>query len=872
MKLRFRFNIFSVVVALIVLTSFAAGLKIKNEAGAYVAPPSKTVCNPNTNEAFTVSITPKDATMCPKLDYKSCVAGSTNKSAVGEFSTDYVLTLEPKYDDKKDKYVAFKKTIVIEKNTNFCGSDYCGQERSGNVTCWDSGKVETQTIELTAGVPKTVRITRKSDAGIACGSYQTDFKILKGESCNTVSRGGTGATSVCQTGIACTTPSPTPTATPTNTPTPTITPTFTPIPTLTPTNTPTPTVTPTKTPTPTVSPTKTPTPTVTPTPVPGKCNLEIKKSVDKNLAGQKEAVVYKLEFKNSGDADCTGGGVKVKDVLDPQLIFIQSSEKHSDNVSAGYNGLPLYDFSSSTLLWNAHVLSPGESGWVQWSAIVNVGNACSGGEIKNQGKITAKEVLFLTKWIESNIVTTKVDAINCTTPTPTPTITPTNTPTPTVTPTNTPTPTVTPTVTPTNTPTVTPTPILPKETYLKICKFNDKDGDGVKEKGEDMISWTFRYKVDNGDWKEVKTDHWYSFFKKDCAKVRIAVNKEVVVEEVGQDRWNLTGLYADEVKQPGSSYDFKTEAEKVKTLWFLNTYTPPLTPTPTSTPTSTPTVTPTVTPTEVITATPTSTPSPTPIPEDTKLKLCKYEDDDGDGEKDSGEDVMSWKFRYQVEGNDWKEVQSHWYNIFSQGCTIVDVPANKKITVEEVGQSGWRLTKMYADGNKQDGATYSYTSDVDAVKVMWFLNSFTPDNNDDHSSACTGLSASVTSGTAPLSVCFEAYASDNRGSISQYEFNFSDSSAGQAQIVTQSGNSACHRYENAGTFTAVAKVKDSKGNWISSDSCRVNVTAYNPPRVLGATTPPTVLPKSGINMIQVMALVLSLGVGGVYLSRRFKLL
>ncbi|KKQ87452.1 MAG: Mucin 2, oligomeric mucus/gel-forming [Candidatus Woesebacteria bacterium GW2011_GWB1_38_8b] len=868
MKLKFRFNIFSVVIALLVLTSFIAGLKIKNEAGAYVTPQSQTVCNPNTNEEFTISIKPKDATMCPKLDYNSCIAGSTSKSSVSEFSTDYVLTLQPKSDERSDGFKAIKKTIVIEKNSNFCAAAACGQPKDGNVVCWDNGKIETQTIELASGVSKTVRITRKSDNGMACGSYQTDFKILHGEDCNKASRGSVGAASICQTGIACTTPTPTPTVTPTNTPTPTVTPTNTPTPTATPTNTPTPTLTPTNTPTPTITPTNTPTPTVTPTPVPGKCNLEIIKSVDKNFADQKEVVAYKLEFKNIGDADCTGGGVKVKDVLDSQLIFIQSSEKHSDNISAGYNGLPLFDFPTRTLLWNAHTLTPGESGWAQWLVKVNIENVCLSGEIQNQGKMTAKELLFLTKWIDSNIVKTKVDAINCITPTPTPTVTPTNTPTPTVTPTNTPTPTVT----PTNTPTVTPTPIPPKETYLKICKFNDKDGDGIKESGEDAISWTFRYKVDNGQWKEVKTGHWYSFFKKDCAKVELSVNKEVIVEEVGVDRWSLTGLYADEVKQPSSSYKYNTEAEKVKTLWFLNTYTPPLTPTPTSTPTSTPTVTPTATPTMTPTMTPTSTPSPTPIPEETKLKLCKYEDDDADGEKDSGEDVMSWKFRYQVEGNDWKEVESHWYNIFSQGCEIVDVPANKKITVEEIGQSGWRLTKMYSDGNKQDGATYSYTSHVDDVKVMWFLNTFTPDNNDDHSSACNDLNASVTSGTTPLSVCFDISASDNGGSISAYEFNFSDSSAGQAQIVTQNENRACHRYENAGTFTAIAKVKDSKGNWISSDACRVNVTTNNPPQVLGATTPPTVLPKSGMNLAQILVLILSLGTGGVYLTRRFKLL
>jgi hypothetical protein len=71
-------------------------------------------------------------------------------------------------------------------------------------------------------------------------------------------------------------------------------------------------------------------------------------------------------------------------------------------------------------------------------------------------------------------------------------------------------------------------------------------------------------------------------------------------------------------------------------------------------------------------------------------------------------------------------VSAHWWNPLTQGCAIVSVPANATIAVGEELKSGWRQTALYIDGNKANDVIYMYQSNIDEVKVLWFLNTFTP--------------------------------------------------------------------------------------------------------------------------------------------------
>ncbi len=88
-----------------------------------------------------------------------------------------------------------------------------------------------------------------------------------------------------------------------------------------------------------------------------------------------------------------------------------------------------------------------------------------------------------------------------------------------------------------------------------------------------------------------------------------------------------------------------------------------------------------------------------------------------------------------------------------------------------------------------------------------------------HQSACNYLR--VTSGDGalvPAKVEFEASASDNQGDIKKYKFYFGD-----GEYEETSSNKVEHTYEVSGNFEARVLVKDSTGNWITSDDCETKV-------------------------------------------------
>jgi uncharacterized repeat protein (TIGR01451 family) len=186
-----------------------------------------------------------------------------------------------------------------------------------------------------------------------------------------------------------------------------------------------------------------------------QCVLNISKQVDKSDIQPGGTLTYTLNFSNSGTADCTGGGVKVKDIVDSMLTFL--SETHSGNVSPGYGGGSAYSNSTRTISWNAGTLNPGETGTVSWKARVNSPEGCGSFDIPNIGSVTSKEYSNFGEWVNSNIVHTNM-TVFCSTPAPTPIFTPIPTPVPTATPMPTSTPTPSPLQTPTPTPSFSPFP------------------------------------------------------------------------------------------------------------------------------------------------------------------------------------------------------------------------------------------------------------------------------------------------------------------------------------------------------------------------------------------------------------------------------
>ncbi len=134
------------------------------------------------------------------------------------------------------------------------------------------------------------------------------------------------------------------------------------------------------------------------------------------------------------------------------------------------------------------------------------------------------------------------------------------------------------------------------------------------------------------------------------------------------------------------------------------------------------------------------------------------------------------------------------------------------------------------------------------------------------------MTASSTSGTAPLTVTFTGSGYDSNGNIEEYQFNFGDSSGGQQQILTTGSNQASHVYYNTGNFIANLIVKDSRGVWVGGGNCQLNINVNSKPTVLGATAPP-VLPKTGndASVFVAMAAIPTITLG-IYLYKRFKLL
>ncbi len=136
------------------------------------------------------------------------------------------------------------------------------------------------------------------------------------------------------------------------------------------------------------------------------CDLEIKKFVNRTTARPGDSLTYTISVKNIGTADCTGGGVKIFDVVHPLLIY--RSHTVSNNVSAGYGTRPVYTASDRTLRFNAHTLKPGQQAHITWIGEVAKPTQCGDFTVTNQAKTTAKELNNFQDWRKSATVVTNI--------------------------------------------------------------------------------------------------------------------------------------------------------------------------------------------------------------------------------------------------------------------------------------------------------------------------------------------------------------------------------------------------------------------------------------------------------------------------------
>ena len=138
-----------------------------------------------------------------------------------------------------------------------------------------------------------------------------------------------------------------------------------------------------------------------------ECELDIQKTVNKQTAKVGDELTYTIDIKNTGTADCTGGGVKIFDVVDANVIY--KSNNPTSNIKPGYGNKPVYSSSDRTLRFNGDTLSPGESGVITWTGTVANPAQCGDFTVRNQAKATARELNNFNTWVYSETVQTDID-------------------------------------------------------------------------------------------------------------------------------------------------------------------------------------------------------------------------------------------------------------------------------------------------------------------------------------------------------------------------------------------------------------------------------------------------------------------------------
>jgi LPXTG-motif cell wall-anchored protein len=262
-----------------------------------------------------------------------------------------------------------------------------------------------------------------------------------------------------------------------------------------------------------------------------------------------------------------------------------------------------------------------------------------------------------------------------------------------------------------------------------------------------------------------------------------------------------------------------------------------MTPTPTSTPTRTPTPT----------ATPTATATPTP---DTKLKICKYNDENNNGQVDNGERTISWNFFYSFSGSQ-HEVGTNWWNLWGDKCIEVNVPVDTAVNVWEEGRTGWIQTGLYVNGASVGGGSFGYTSARGQEETVWFLN-----YKNNVSTPTPTATATATPTLTPTETPTET--PNPTGTP-----NFCGGTCGSNYNCQ--GGYFCYN----GFCRNPSCPNDSSCGCGATSTPTPTPTA--PPVVLGSTAPP-VLPKTGSNLLEVLAGLVGTAGVGIYFFKKFKLI
>ena len=107
-----------------------------------------------------------------------------------------------------------------------------------------------------------------------------------------------------------------------------------------------------------------------------------------------DTISYKITVENNGTGNCTGGGVKITDAIDPELNFT------SQTPGTGVNFVTV---NGGVIEWNANTIEPKTTKQVEWTATANP-SRCGAFSIPNTAKAYADQYHEMTQALTSNTV------------------------------------------------------------------------------------------------------------------------------------------------------------------------------------------------------------------------------------------------------------------------------------------------------------------------------------------------------------------------------------------------------------------------------------------------------------------------------------
>ncbi len=235
---------------------------------------------------------------------------------------------------------------------------------------------------------------------------------------------------------------------------------------------------------------------------------------------------------------------------------------------------------------------------------------------------------------------------------------------------------------------------------------------------------------------------------------------------------------------------------------------PTNTPAPTSTPVPTNTPIPTATTTPQPTPTATVTPSPTRIEQESSCDNLRVVSGDNA--------LVPATVTFEARGSDNLGDIQQYHFFFGDGEDIKTIDNVVEHEYQVSGNFDVRVKVKDSVGNWKTSYACTTGVTIESSPV------------ETHKSACSNLFITGSNNAfAPADVDFTVTGYDNKGDLQGYKIDFG---TGDVKSQQKDNNDFSHRYDNPGTYTVRAYIKDSNGNWKGGDDeCKGTVYVKTEP-------------------------------------------